>query len=31
MVHFNSRLDSALRHVYLGETKNLRSDLEAAQ
>lgn len=31
MVHFNARPDSAVRHVYLGETRNLRSDLEAAQ
>lgn len=31
MVHFNARPGLSVRHVYLGETKKLRSDLEAAQ
>jgi len=31
MVHFNAPSGLSVRHVYLGETKNLRSDLEAAQ
>lgn len=31
MVHFNSDSGRPVRHAYLGETRNLRSDLEAAQ
>lgn len=31
MVHFNSDSGRSVRHAYLGETRNLRSDLEAAQ
>ena len=31
MVHFNGDSGRPVRHVYLGETRKLRSDLEAAQ
>lgn len=31
MVHYNAPLDFKASHVYLGETRNLRADLESAQ
>jgi chorismate mutase len=31
MVHINAPVDVSPQHVYLGETRNLRSDLNAAQ
>ena len=31
MVHYNAPLDFKPSHIYLGETRNLRADIESAQ